>query len=91
MAGDFAQLPPTNGSPLYSNTVSVAQKNSMSKRDQESMIGKILWHQITTVVILTQNMRQMEMSEDDKRFRIALNNMRYAACTEDDLCWACQL
>ena len=57
----------------------------MSKRDQESMIGKILWHQITTVVILTQNMRQTKMSEEDKKFRTALNNMRYAACTEDDL------
>ena len=57
----------------------------MSKRDQESTIGKILWHQITTVVILTQNMRQTKISEDDKKFRTALTNMRYAACTEDDL------
>ena len=85
LAGDFAQLPPTNGSALYSNAVSKIQNNSMSKRDQESTIGKILWHQITTVVILTQNMRQTEMSEDDKKFRTALSNMRYAACTEDDL------
>jgi len=84
-AGDFAQLPPTNGSPLYSNAVSRIQKNTMTKRDQESTIGRILWHQITTVVILTQNMRQTEMSEDDKNFRIALGNMRYAACTNDDL------
>jgi hypothetical protein len=85
LAGDFAQLPPTTGSPLYSNAVSKAQTNSMSKRDQESTIGKILWHQITTVVILTQNMRQTEMSEDDRKFRTALINMRYAACTNDDL------
>jgi hypothetical protein len=85
LAGDFAQLPPTNGSPLYSNVVSKDQTNSMSKRDQESTIGKILWHQMTTVVILTQNMRQTEMSEEDKKFRIALSNMRYAACTSDDL------
>ena len=85
LAGDFAQLPPTTGSPLYSGNVSKIQKNSMSKRDQESMIGKILWHQITTVVVLTQNMRQTEMSEDDKKFRTALTNMRYASCTKDDL------
>ena len=84
-AGDFAQLPPTNGSPLYSNAISKTQKNFMTKRDQESTIGRILWHQITTVVILTQNMRQTEMTEDDKKFRTALSNMRYAACTEDDL------
>jgi hypothetical protein len=85
LAGDFAQLPPTSGSPLYSSTVSKAQNNHMSKRDQESTIGKILWHQITTVVILTQNMRQTEMSEADQKFRTALSNMRYAACTADDL------
>ena len=85
LAGDFAQLPPTNGSPLYSNIVSRDQKNTISKRDQESTIGKILWHQITTVVVLTQNMRQTEMSEDDIKFRTALSNRRYAACTEDDL------
>ena len=85
LAGNFAQLPPTNGSPLYSNVVSKNQMNSMSKWDQESRIGKILWHEIMTIVILTQNMRQLKMSEDDKKFRIALSNMRYAACTSDDL------
>ena len=84
-AGDFAQLPPTNGSPLYSNIISNDQKIGMSKRDQGSTIGKILWHQITTVVILTQNMRQTEMSKEDQKFRTALSNMRYAACTKDDL------
>ena len=31
LAGDFAWLPPTNGSPLYSNTVLKHQQNSMSK------------------------------------------------------------
>jgi PIF1-like helicase len=84
LAGDFAQLPPTNGSPLYSNTALEPQNNLMSKRDQESVI-KILWHQITMVVILTQHMRQTEISEDDKKIRTALINMRYAACTSDDL------
>ena len=40
---------------------------------------------IMTIVILTQKMRQLKMSEDDKKFRTALSNMRYAACTSDDL------
>ena len=31
LAGDFAQLPPTDGFPLYSNTVLKCQQNSMSK------------------------------------------------------------
>ena len=34
----------------------------MLKRDQESTLGKLTWHQITTVVILTQNMRQTKIS-----------------------------
>ena len=38
-----------------------------------------------TIVILMQNMRQLKMSEDDKKIRTALSNMRYAACTSDDL------
>ena len=57
-AGDFAQLPPVIGcehASLYSRTVG---KNATSLRDQEAAIGKALWHQVTTVVILHQNMRQ---------------------------------
>jgi len=55
-AGDFAQLPPVIGrehAALYSGTVG---KNATSLRDQEAAIGKALWHQVTTVVILHQNM-----------------------------------
>ena len=51
-AGDFAQLPPAIGqehASLYSRTVG---KKSTSLRDQEAAIGKALWHQVTTTVIL---------------------------------------
>ena len=86
-AGDFAQLPPVIGqehSSLYSRTVG---KNTTSLRDQEASIGKALWHQVTTVVILRQNMRQLSQSEDDAKFREALSNMRYnlKACTPADI------
>ncbi|KAE9395679.1 hypothetical protein BT96DRAFT_825964 [Gymnopus androsaceus JB14] len=37
-----------------------------------------------TVVILRQNMRQKTQSPEDAKLRQALENMRYAACTEDD-------
>jgi hypothetical protein len=57
----------------------------MSIRDQETVIGKLLWHQITTVVILKQNMRQKSQSEADAKLRTALENMRYAACTPEDI------
>jgi PIF1-like helicase len=66
-AGDFAQLPP-----LYSCTVG---KNATSLRDQEAAIGKALWHQVTTVVILRQNMRQQTQSTEDAKFRKALQGV----------------
>ena len=78
-AGDFAQLPPAIGqehASLYSRTVG---SNPRSLRDQESAIGKALWHQITTVVILRQNMRQKTQTPNDERLREALSNMRYKA------------
>ncbi|KAI0675202.1 hypothetical protein C8Q78DRAFT_958617, partial [Trametes maxima] len=84
LAGDFAQLQPAGGnSSLYSDRVGAWSKSC--KRDaQEAAIGKALWHEFTTVVILRQNMRQKGMSSDDIRFRIALENMRYARCTQTD-------
>ena len=61
-AGDFAQLPPAvggEGVSLYSCSIgSIAS----SKKSQEEAIGKALWHQVTTVVILRQNMRQKVQS-----------------------------
>jgi len=84
-AGDFAQLKPVFGSPLYSHTVGTSLDASMSVRSQQSAIGKALWHQVTTVVILRQNMRQKSQSAEDAQFRTALENMRYAQCTENDI------
>jgi hypothetical protein len=85
LAGDFAQLPPVFGSSLYDGNVEKFINARMSMRDQETVIGKILWHQITTVMILKENMRQRSQSEEDERLRTALENMRYAACTPDDI------
>ena len=84
-AGDFAQLKPVFGSPLYSQTVGTSIDAAMTVRSQQSSIGKALWHQITTVVILRQNMRQNTQSANDAKFRKALENMRYAQCTEEDI------
>ena len=84
-AGDFAQLPPVIGqehASLYSRSVG---KNPTALREQEAAIGKALWHQVTTVVILRQNMRQRSQSADDAKFREALSNMRYKACTPGDI------
>ncbi|KAF8218553.1 hypothetical protein L208DRAFT_1125404, partial [Tricholoma matsutake] len=83
--GDFAQLPPPTGkenAALYSRTVGI---NAVSFHDQESAMGKALWHQVTTVIVLWQNMRQKNESKDDTAFRTALANMRYKACTAADI------
>ena len=84
-AGDFAQLPPTTGVSLYNNSVAGCLDVNMSVRQQENTIGKLLWQQVTTVVILKENMRQKEASEADKSLRTALENMRYASCTTQDI------
>ena len=84
-AGDFTQLPPVIGhehASLYSRSVG---KNPTALRQQEAAIGKALWHQVTTVVILRQNMRQRSQSVEDAKFREALSNMRYKACTPADI------
>jgi hypothetical protein len=84
-AGDFAQLPPVIGgenSALYSRKVGAIASHH---RSQEEAMGKALWHQVTTVVILRKNMRQREQTEEDKKLRTALENMRYKACTPADI------
>src|SRR6266436_2077086 len=84
-AGDFAQLPPVFGSPLYSGTVGTQLMSRMTVQGQEAAIGKALWHQVTTVVILRKNMRQKTQTAEDAKLRTALENMRYAACTPEDI------
>src|ERR1700689_4758170 len=80
-SGDFAQMPPVFGSPLYSGTVGTQLMSHMTVQGQEAAIGKALWHQVTTVVILRKNMRQKTQSEKDAKLRSALENMSPPACT----------
>ena len=84
-SGDFAQLPPAVGGEhvsLYSRRIGTT---ATDMRSQEESVGKALWHQITTVVILRENMRQRRQSADDAKLRTALENLRYKACTPDDI------
>ena len=76
-AGDFGQLPPVNGESisLYSGSIGAQIYSGLSHYGQESAIGKALWHQVTTVIILRQNMRQKSQSLEDAKFRKALENM----------------
>ena len=54
LAGDFAQLPPvdTNGHALYSRFVVHNLATCRTLHQQKEAIGKAVWHQVTTVVIL---------------------------------------
>ena len=84
-AGDFAQLPPVaggEGSSLYSQKIGA---HSTSYNSQIAAVGKALWHQVTTVVILRVNMCQSTQSSDDTLFCCALENMRFKACTPEDI------
>jgi PIF1-like helicase len=83
-SGNFGQLPPTirgKHVSLYSRTIGTVCTN---KKSQE-VIEKALWHQITTVVILRQNMRQSKQSTEDTMMRTALENLRYKGCTPVDI------
>ena len=84
-AGDFAQLPPVGGASLYSNQVGTQNHAGLKPAQQEAAIGKALWHQITTVVILRENMRQKTQTLKDAKLRTALVNMRYGQCTSEDI------
>jgi ATP-dependent exoDNAse (exonuclease V), alpha subunit - helicase superfamily I member len=84
-AGDFAQLPPVGGSPLYSGSVGTQVDSALHIHSQEAAIGKALWHQVTTVVILRENMRQKTQTVEDACLRAALLHMRYGGCTEEDI------
>lgn len=84
-SGDFAQLPPAVGGEhvsLYSRSIGAV---ATDMRSQEESVGKALWHQITTVVILRENMRQTKQSTEDAKLRTALENLRFKACTPDDI------
>jgi len=83
--GDFAQLPPPIGGEnvsLYSHSVGQV---ATSLRSQEEAMGRAVWHQVTTVVILQQNMRQHANTAEDDKYHTALENMRYKDCTPADI------
>jgi hypothetical protein len=63
-------LQPVTGAALYSTNVGTKLASRMSAKKQEETIGKALWHQITAVVILCENMRQKTpILEDTKLHR----------------------
>jgi hypothetical protein len=71
---------------MYSHSISMVHSPRQERPEQEATIGKLIWHQFNTVVILMQNMRQTDSSTPaETAFRRALENLRYHACTEEDI------
>ena len=81
-AGDFAQLGPVGDSRLFSHvdTNNIARSNST--HGQKIMFGKLLWLSITTVVILTEIMRQS--GPENVPFIQSLDRLRTGNCTDSD-------
>lgn len=85
-AADFTQLePPGSGFSLFSAKVSSLRHSASSWRQQGASLGNAIWHQVTTVVILQQNMRQISQTTEDAKFRKLLENLHYKACTMADV------
>jgi len=53
---------------LYSGSIGTQIYSGLKSLWPESAIGKALWHQVTTVVILRENMRQKSQSPEDANF-----------------------
>ena len=84
-AGDFGQLPPPMGAEgvsLYSRAIG---RFATKLHSQEETMGRSLWHQITTVVLLRKNMWQQNNSTEDKKYRKCLENMRFKDCDPEDI------
>jgi hypothetical protein len=86
LAGDFAHLLPPGEYELYSRKVTLQHSHGQGAPDQVNTIGKLIWHQSMTVVILKENMQQTEDgTSDEEVFCQALINLRYNTCTPQDL------
>ena len=72
-AGDFAQLPPVGQTKLFTRTKSMKEA---------IVFGQLLWRSITTVVMLTQQMRQA--GSNNERFVELLSRLRDGRCTPID-------
>jgi hypothetical protein len=72
-AGDFAQLPPVGQTKLFTRTKST---------NEAIVFGQLLWRSVTTVVMLTQQMRQE--GPENARFVELLSRLRDGRCTKED-------
>ena len=81
VAGDFAQLPPVGETRLYAS-VNTSQTQKATKRGQEVTFGKLLWLSISTVIILTESMRQV--GHENLHLVQTLSRLREGKCNDAD-------
>ncbi|KAJ7086286.1 hypothetical protein C8R43DRAFT_835184, partial [Mycena crocata] len=81
-AGDFAQLPPVLQKRLYTDLTAKQIHDAGTTRGQKVIFGKLLWLSVNTVVMLTENMRQV--GEENRPFIELLDRLRYGRCTSAD-------
>ena len=72
--GDFHQIPPLGGTPLYMPPLA-----TRSSKPTDAYVGHEIYRQFTTAVELTQQMRV-----EDQVWQEVLTQMRYANCTPRD-------
>jgi len=81
-AGDFTQLPPVLDAKLYTH-LDHRKLRAETPAGQKTTFGKLLWRSVSTVVILTEQMRQS--GETNERSVSLLGWLREGVCTDDDL------
>ena len=72
-AGDFAQFPPVSDYPLYygsSQDTPLKPSKGQSQNDRE--LGRSLWHQLTHVIILDEQMRVTDKGYQELLERVAI-------------------
>ncbi|KAJ7059870.1 hypothetical protein C8F01DRAFT_925353, partial [Mycena amicta] len=85
-AGDFAQLPPVGMKSLYAK-INTDRASGSGKKAQETILGKLLWLSIKTVVILKRVERVRDQGNENTegvRFVELLTRLRQGRCTDED-------
>lgn len=80
--GDFFQLPPVGDTKLLAKIATQMPAQSGTVRGQRQVLGKLLWLQVTSVVLLSRPMRQG--GPENWAFFELLNRLRVGKCTLAD-------
>ena len=82
-AGDFSQLPPIAGTPLFHSQHSDSKKkeSTETQRGLQRLTGRVLWQGLTHCVLLHRQMRQT--GSENELFCQLLGRVATNKCTDD--------